>query len=179
MALVHYLNFERSLRKVFSKYGCSPSTLCRWVKKKRSRKSIISQIENTVADYITENPFKRLIDIVHHLRDKDVHISKSTAYRILRKAKFTRKRASAKYCPKLPTREDATAYLSTFRSENEVISIDESSIYMESRPLYPYSRKGTRLSKTMNKPLRGNRITLILAISNQRGIVHHRCRPRN
>ena len=25
----------------------------------------------------------------------------------------------------------------------------------------------------MNKPLRGNRITLILAISNQRGIVHH------
>jgi len=182
MALVHYLNFERSLRKVSSKYGCSPSTLCRWVKKhhrgtshpkKRSRKSIISQIENTVNDYVTQNPFNRLIDIVHHLRDKDVHISKSTAYRILRKAKFTRKRASAKYCPKLPTREDATAYLSTFRSENEVISIDESSIYMESRPLYGYSRKGTRLSKTMNKPLRGNRITLILAISNQRGIVHH------
>lgn len=44
---------------------------------------------------------------------------------------------------------------------------------MESSPLYGYSKKGTRLSKKMNKPLRGNRITLILAISNKRGIVHH------
>lgn len=142
-------------------------------KKKRSRKSIISQIEKTVDDYIAQNPFDRLIDIVHHLRERDIRISKSTAYRILRKAKFTRKRASAKYCPKLPSREEATAYLSTFRSEKEIISIDESSIYLESRPLYGYSKKGTRLSKTMNKPLRGNRITLILAISNKRGIVHH------
>ena len=182
MALVHYLHFDRSLRKVSSVYGCSPSTLCRWVKKhhsgtshpkKMSRKSIISQIENVVDDYITQKPFNRLIDIVHHLRERGICISKSTAYRILRKAKFTRKRASAKYCPKLPTREEATAYLSNFRSEKEVISIDESSIYLESRPLYGYSKKGTRLSKTMNKPLRGNRITLILAISNKRGVVHH------
>ena len=122
--------------------GFSPSTLCRWVKKyhsgtshpkKRTRTSIISQIENTVADYITNNPFDRLIDIVHHLRERDICISKSTVYRILRKEKFTRKRASAKYCPKLPTREEATAYLSALRSEKQVISIDESSIYLESR----------------------------------------------
>ena len=76
---------------------------------------------------------RRLIDIVHHLRERDICISKSTVYRILRKEKFTRKRASAKYCPKLPTREEATAYLSALRSEKQVISIDESSIYLESR----------------------------------------------
>jgi transposase len=78
-----------------------------------------------------------------------------------------------KYCPKKPTREEAVEYLSKMNSDKEIISIDESSVCLESRPLYGYSKKGTRVTKQMNKPLRGNRVTLILAISNKRGVVHH------
>jgi transposase len=182
MALVHYLHFHRSLRKVSSIYGCSPSTLSRWVKKhakaeeprkKTSRKAKIEKIESEVAQFVSENPFQRLVDIMVHLRKSGTDISRSTVHRVLRRAKFTRKRVAAKYCPKYPTKEEAEKYLSTLKSDREVISIDESSVYLESRPIYGYSKKGTRLSKQMNKPLRGNRKTLILAISNKRGVIHH------
>lgn len=182
-ALVHYLHFHRSLRKVSSVYGCAPSTLCRWVKKhvaghvptpkKRSRKTILDQIESEIGRCIEENPFQRLEDIVCHLRGKGVEVSRSSVHRALRKAAFTRKRVAAKYCPKYPTKEEAMKYLSNLTSDKEVISVDESSVYMEARPLYGYSKKGTRLQKQMKKPLRGNRITLILAISNKRGVIHH------
>ena len=82
MALVHYLHFQRSLRKVSSIYGCSPSTLSRWVKKhargddprkKASRKAKFEKIESEVARFVSENPFQRLVDIMIHLLGTTVH----------------------------------------------------------------------------------------------------------
>ena len=182
MAIVHYLHFQRSLRKVSSIYGCSPSTLSRWVKKhaigdvprtKTPKKASLEKLESEISRFVAENPYKRLVDIMHHLRKSGTNVSRSTIHRALRRAEFTRKRAAAKYCPKYPTKDEAKEYLSKLKSEREVISIDESSVYLESRPLYGYSKKGTRLSKQMRRPIRGNRVTLILAISNKRGVVHH------
>jgi transposase len=103
----------------------------------------------------------------------DINISKSTVHRILLRQKFSRKRTLPKYCPKPTSKETATTFLSELTSDNEIISIDESSVYLESCPLYGYSRKGTRLCKQMKSRLRGNHVTLILAISNKRGVVHH------
>lgn len=183
MALVHYLHFDRSLRKVSSVYGCSPSTLCRWVKKhtsingviqkQRTRKVRFEQIDSEIRKYVSENPFKTLVDITRHIRGQGLDVSRSTVHRAVRKAEFTWKRVSAKYCPKYPTKEEAMGYASKLTSGREVISIDESSVYLESCPIYGYSKKGTRLTKKMSRPVRGNRVTLILAISNKRGVIHH------
>lgn len=94
-------------------------------------------------------------------------------HRILKKEQFTRKRTVAKYVPKQPSREQVQEYLQVLDSDEEIISVDESSVYLESCPLYGYSKKGTRVTKNMRRPMRGNRVTLILAISNKRGVVHH------
>jgi transposase/arginine repressor len=179
MAVVHYLNFHRSLRKVAKIYNCCHTTLSRWIKRDHGDKpkirkiSSIKRIDELVSEIITDNPFNRLIDIVHDLKKRDVNISKSSVHRILTKYKFSRKRVIPKYCPKPTSKEDASKFLTDLNSDVEIISIDESSVYLESCPIYGYSKKGTRLCKRMNSPLRGNRVTLILAISNKRGVVHH------
>ena len=63
MAVVHYLNFNRSLRKVAKIYNCCHTTLSRWIKrdhgdKPRIRKiSSIKRIDELVSEIITDNPF--------------------------------------------------------------------------------------------------------------------------
>lgn len=179
MAVVHYVHFHRSLRKVAKLYKCCHTTLSRWVKHQYGGKNrvekipSVTRIDEVVTKLITEDPFKRLIDIVHDLKDMGINISKSTVHRILMKQRFSRKRTLPKYCPKPTSKETATEFLSQLNSDKEIISIDESSVYLESCPLYGYSKKGTRLCKQMKSRLRGNRVTLILAISNKRGVVHH------
>ena len=178
MAVVHYVHFHRSLRKVAKLYNCCHTTLSRWVKheygaKKTRRIPSVKRIDELVTNIILENPFKRLIDIVHDLKDLEINISKSSVHRILRKEQFSRKRTNPKYCPKPTSKETASTFLSELNSDAEIISVDESSVYLESCPIYGYSRKGTRVCKNMKSPLRGNRVTLILAISNKRGVVHH------
>ena len=71
MAVVHYVHFHRSLRKVAKLYKCCHTTLSRWVKHQYGAKNrvekipSITRIDEVVTKLITEDPFKRLIDIVH------------------------------------------------------------------------------------------------------------------
>lgn len=179
---MHYVHFKRSLRKVAAIYGCSPSTLCRWVKKQHGnsggsnanrRRRTVKEVNSKLSEYVSNNPFSRILDIVAYLKSEGISISKSSVHRILKKERFTRKRTVAKYTPKQPRREEIEEYLNVFDSQEEIISVDESSVYLESCPVYGYSKKGTRVTKNMKRPIRGNRVTLILAISNKRGVVHH------
>lgn len=181
-AVVHYVHFQRSLRKVAAIYGCSPSTLCRWVKKQygntcgsipKRTQSTVKHLHSKVSDYVCNNPFSRLSDIVAYLKGEGISTSRSSVHRILKNERFSRKRTVAKYTPKEPTTEEIQEYLAVYDSQEEIISVDESSVYLESCPLYGYSKKGTRVTKNMKRPIRGNRVTLILAISNKRGVLHH------
>eukprot|EP00873_Tetraselmis_striata_P043964 jgi/Tetstr1/464228/TSEL_009033.t1 len=87
---------------------------------------------------------------------------------------MSRKRAGVRFAPKEPTKQQAEQFLHEIQTPaQEVISIDESSAVLESVPTYGYSLKRTRVVKLTNKPVRGNRVTLLLAISNTRGVVHH------
>ena len=181
-AAIHYLHFKRSLRKVAKIYGCGYTTLGGWVRQqagssthrsRRARRSPISDaISDTVARCIEENPFTTLSDIVKRISVNDRKASVSTVRRVLRKQKVSRKRVRVRYSPKEPTKQQAQQFLDDIQSQ-EIISIDETSVVLESVPIYGYSLKGTRVVKRTSKPVRGNRVTLLLAISNTRGVVHH------
>ena len=187
-AVIHYLHFQRSLRKVAKIYGCGYTTLGGWVRKqadsstrrsRRSRKSPVSDaIRDAVARCIEENQFTTLADIVNRISVDGRKASTSTVRRVLRKQNMSRKRARVRYSPKEPTKQQAQRFLNDILTPSrEILSIDETSVVLESVPLYGYSLKGTRVVKRTAKPVRGNRVTLLMAISNTRGVVHHATYP--
>jgi transposase len=177
-SVIHYLHFQRSLRKVARIYHTSASSLSRWVRKLASKqddvcitsqpsiKRRISSISLLIQQTILKNPFQTLEDIVRQLLAAGVRSSKSSVHRHLRRMRFSRKRATHKFSPKQPSPEDANKFLEQVQNAPEVVSIDESSVCLESLPLFGYTLKGTRACKRSRKPPRGNRVTLLLAISN-------------
>ena len=76
-AVIHYLHFNRSLRKVARVYGCGYTTLGGWVRKNlgssapppRKRKSPVSDaIRDAVAQCVADDPFTTLADIVRRIQ---------------------------------------------------------------------------------------------------------------
>ena len=180
-AVIHYVHFQRSLRKVSKLYGASPSTLCRWVRKEfnsipRPRKTprSTSLVQDAVYNILQNDPFHTLNTIMDALKLQGIVSSKSTIHRHIKQSRYSRKRAAHRFSPKVPLPEDARDFLTTVQKFKEVVSIDETSIVLEKRPLYGYSLKGTRPVHRSNKPHRGNRITLLLAVSNTRGVIAHK-----
>lgn len=176
-AVIHYLHFQRSLRKVSKIYGTSAASLSRWVRKEAtpqratSKRSPQVALREEVKRLVDENPFTTLGEIVGALRASGIASSKSTVHRCLKHQRYTRKRAAHRYAPRNPSSEDARRFLRSVEGAKEVISVDESSVLLESLPLYGYSLKGTRPVKRTKRPPKGNRVTLLLAVSNTRGVV--------
>lgn len=183
MAVIHYLHFSRSLRKVSSIYGASPASLSRWVRKhaegitvspkqRRPRQSFV--VQSAINSIIARDAFQTLHDIVYALKNRNIFVSRSTVQRYLCRDGYSRKRAVHRFSPKEPSPLDARRFLDEMQTAKEVISIDETSVVLERKPLYGYTLKGTRAVYRSKKPFRGNRVTLLLAISNIRGVIAYR-----
>jgi hypothetical protein len=56
----------------------------------------------------------------------------------------------------------------------EALAVDETCIYFEEAPRYGYSRKGERCVYRRRQPQRTGKVTLVLAISERRGVVAYR-----
>jgi transposase len=162
-------------------YGASASSLSRWVKRavhhpeeqrNRCRANKVDAIKVFVATSLKKNPFQTIGDLVAGL-SKEIPVSKSSVHRCIKRLNLSRKRTSLHFSPKVPTAEQSRDFLQAFQATSELISVDECSVCLEGSPIYGYSLKGTRVVKRMNKPPRGNRVTLLLAISNVRGVVGH------
>lgn len=181
-AVVHYLHFTRSLRKVSALYGASAASLSRWVRKRvgtltesvRRPRRGSATVQSAVESLLSDDPFQTLSGLVGKLKELGIASSKSAVHRNIKVARLSRKRAAHRFAPKAPTPSDAQRFLDAVREANEVVSIDETSVILERKPLYGYSLKGTRPVFRSKKPPRGNRVTLLLAVSNKRGVIAHR-----
>lgn len=179
-AVIHYRHFLPSLRKVAKEYGVGKSTLARWIKRsespceRRRRKQTLAQAASaSVSKLLTENPFLTLKEIVSELRREGLRISSTTAHRALRHASFSRKRVQARFQPREATQQEAKDFLQVFDTSAEVISTDETCIYVHDSPRYGYTRRGTRCCHRTKAPKRTGKLTLLLAISNVRGVLSH------
>jgi transposase len=142
-ALIHYRHFLPSLRKVSAIYGVGKSTLSRWASKasntpprklsRKKRPTLVERVSMPVADLLVENPFHTLKEIVARIRGEGIQISSTTAHRALRHASFTRKRVRNRFQPRKPTSAEAKAFLERFNAAGEIISVDETCIYVNDR----------------------------------------------
>lgn len=177
-AVRHYLQVH-SLRKVAGIFHIGKSTLDRWVKpihtarntRKKRRAAAIVRIRDLVA----ANPFTTLSKLKASLAADDIKISCTTTWRILRDSGYSRKRVRHRSSPRKPSLEDCQRFVDALDSAGERISIDEVCIYLHESHRYGYAPRGERVVHRTNKPPRSNKLSMLLAISDKRGIVAHKC----
>ena len=134
-AIVHYLHFLPSLRRVSRVYGVGKSTLGRWIKtnsakvdKPASRVPLHRKIAEMVGKITQNDPFGKGHHVVSQLRQQGIKASEATVSRARHVAGYSRKRVRACYLPKPPTQEAATQYLATLKGAPEALAIDETHI---------------------------------------------------
>ena len=176
-AIYHYRNFASTIRNTASIFGVGKSTLCRWthgiVSSERKRLSRYEHLRDLISKMILDNPFVTVDELCRETKNV---VAPTTMRRFVRRAGFTRKRTRTKVSPGKRHSDHASKksmMLERFQSDREVISVDETCIYLRKPPAYGYSRRGERLSVTREKMIRSEKVSFILAISNKRGIVGH------
>ena len=175
-AIVHYLHFRRSLRGVSRVYGLGKSTLGRWIRaeggaERRDRVPLHRSLSDMVGTILQSNPFFKGHHVVAELRQQGIKASESTVCRARRIAGYSRKRVRPCFRPRPPTPDGAREYLAALDAAPEALAIDETCIYVEEAPRYGYSRKGERCVFRRRQPQRTGKVTLLMAISEQRGVV--------
>lgn len=185
-AIIHYIHFLRSLRKVAKLYNISKSTIQRWVKKselckirRRSKKRIHDDVRECIESCIFQNPFITWDQLAISIRKNcNVNLSRSTAGRMLHRLDFTRKKAF-KIVRKEHNPLDILSFCDSYSTHSEsIICIDEACFYVGDKGTHGYSKKGTRLNIEISRTLRRKKYTLIMAISRQ-GVVGYEILDRN
>ncbi len=191
-AVVHYLYFMPSLRRVSKLYGVSKSSLQRWVKQGtgRSRAHVRARpvsrvrrdVEACILAAVRANPFstmQQLADSVTHTCG--LRRSPRTVNRWVQRIGLTRKKAY-----NVVDRPVTAAQLSSFasdylaRADSEIVCIDEAGFYIGDHPRYGYAPRGQRLNIPCGTSLRRAKLSLIMAITTA-GVLHfkvldHNCR---
>lgn len=180
-AIVHYMHFTRSLRGVSRVYGVGKSTLGRWVKAhaknngceytRTSRVPMHRMLSDKVGSILEQNPFFKGHQVVAELRSQGIKASEATVCRSRRAAGYSRKRVRACFRPRAPTVDGAKEYLAALEEAPEALAIDETCVYVEEAPRYGYTRKGHRCFYRRKQPPRSGKVTLLMAISERRGVV--------
>jgi transposase len=143
-------------------------------KRTRSKETKLQRISGIVADLMQESSTFRVDDVLKRLKNiPGINVARSTVHRSIKRAGYTWKRASVRFAPKVPTSEQAATFLHNMKNTPEVISVDETCIYLCDSPLYGYAPKGQRLVLRTKKNRRSTKVTLLLAISDKRGVVQH------
>lgn len=180
-AIIHYMHFTRSLRGVSRVYGVGKSTLGRWVKAhaknngceytRTSRVPMHRMLSDKVGSILEQNPFFKGHQVVAELRSQGIKASEATVCRSRRAAGYSRKRVRACFRPRAPTVDGAKEYLAALEEAPEALAIDETCVYVEEAPRYGYTRKGHRCFYRRKQPPRSGKVTLLMAISERRGVV--------
>ena len=182
-AIVHYLYFCRSIRKVAKLYGVSKTSLHRWIRqsggfiarnarKNRSRKSIRSEVAAVIEKTLQHNPFTTVDKLAVVLKDEcGVHVSRSTASRWTKAAGYTWKKAFKA----VTIQHDPSSvmdFCNRYRSckRDDIVCVDEMAFYVGERPKRGYALKGRRLNVPSTRSLRHKKYTVVMAVSRQ-GIV--------
>ena len=171
---VHAYRKLRSLRKVASLIDVSKSSIHRWL-------SVITPIKRSFEARKASAPVRAVIDSVlgscgGPIRRGDVkasiqqrlgvEMSNSCVGVWLRRQGYSRKK-----CSRLVNREDLEHTRRTFAIHmsavhpNNVVSIDETGVYIDMKPSYGYSRRGHRCTVSQTAGWR-HRYTVLMAVSN-------------
>jgi hypothetical protein len=173
-AIFHYRNFDTSLRKSAKIFCLGKSTLARWLNPiigcRNRRKSKFIELKTLIKDVVDRDPFVCVDDLC---RTVSRRVSHTTMRHYIRKAGYTRKRS--KVVVKRPNSADSerkrNLLRECFSSEGEIISLDETCVYLRKPPTYGYSKIGKCLEVPVSKSLRCDKASVLLAISNTRGVV--------
>ena len=186
-AVVHYLHFCRSLRKVANLYNVSKSSLHRWVAKKnpfsvrkvRARKALLADARETIQSTLNERPFATAKDVAFALNQCGLKVSMSTASRWVHSAGFTWKKAF-----KAVAIQHDTAKVMKFCNEymackpDQLVCIDEMAFYVGDRPRRGYAPRGKRLNVPSTRGLRHRKYTVLMAVS-RAGVIHYQVSDKN
>ena len=177
-AVRHYLEV-RSLRKVAGIFHVGKSTLERWVKPihtaRNARRRRSATAVARIKEMVTSNPFTTLSKLKASLAEEGIKVSCTTAWRILGGSGYSRKRARHRSSQRQPSLEECEQFVAALETTGERISIDEVCIYLHESPHYGYAPRGERVIHRTKKPPRSNKLSMLLAISDKRGIVAHKC----
>lgn len=170
-AIVHYTHFLRSLRKVSRLYGVSKSTLAIWLRsngnaRTTSRaKKITAEMTKTITKTIDHNPVVTLTQLLRALESAHgVRASSSTMWRALKSMNYTRKRVHKRVVNQSSQNSfDFAKFGETYLHAGRIVSIDESSFYLNDAPRYGYAKRGRRCNVRIHSPKR-RRVTLLMAV---------------
>ena len=177
-AVFHYNHFESTIRNSAMIFGVGKSTLARWTKTTHGclqrKESKFTKLISTIELLLTANPFLTTKELCHKVKGE---VKVTSIRRYIRKAGFSRKRTRGKTGPAtqgIDAMSKKRAMLRTLEADQEVISVDETCIYLKKPPSYGYSRRGERLTVRTSKMYRSEKVSLVLAISNKRGVVGYK-----
>lgn len=158
----YYLSNHSDLRKTCEVFKCSHVSLMRWTKRYQRDGTVAPKAHNMPSIKITPEIKRFIIKTVKDnntitlwdlaelvLHDFDIHVSASTIYRVLEKHRISRKRVRMKYYPeKGISRKDALKqYYQQLQdvSPRKIISLDETAIYLNMKPIYGRNERGKRV----------------------------------
>jgi transposase len=186
-SVIHYLHFQKSLRRVSKIYNVSKSSLQRWVKqnpkyrKPRTRQQIRQDITTCIKRCIQENPFTTMRAMAHSVAVECGLIrSGRTMGRYMKCVGFTRKVASRRINYTHDNRLIETFCRSYIDAcdDGVLVSVDEACFYMGDHPKRGWARRGERLSVMGGRSMRRSKFTLVMAVSST-GIVGYEVLEHN
>jgi transposase len=186
-AVVDYLYFTKSLRKVAKRHKVSKSSLQRWAKEdpnkfkniqKRSKKPRYPDVLQVVKDAIESNGFMTMGEIAHHLRERTGRrVSARTVNRYAHEVGKSCKKAY-RIVDHTHDNRSVKAFCTSFLEAKNVVSIDESCFYVGDHPRRGWCTKGTKLAVRASKSLRMTKFTLLMAVTEE-GVLHYKVLDHN
>ena len=156
-----YLKHNKTMREVCNTFKCSKSSLQRWIKRYNTNKRIRrktgtrkSKITNEIRKYVVQTAKKKVSitynELVKEVSEKfNVDLSIQSILTILREGEVTRKRVRKKYYPEKLLNDKENKFKEFYKklhsyTPKKIISLDETSIYINMTQTYGYSKRGQR-----------------------------------
>lgn len=125
-----------------------------------------------IAQTIERDPFTTLARVREDLAADGVKLSTSSIWRAIRDAKLSRKRPRYRTSLRTANLEESEAFERLLAAQgSEKISIDETCVYSHERPRFGYAFKGRKLYFHTKKNPRSGKESLLIAMSDKRGII--------
>ena len=173
--------YLKSMRKAAAALGVSAASICRWVRRlsplPTHRPVLETELQRAALKHFVLHSIDRDASLTHQeivsLVDNSLglRVSRRLVASIITAAGYTRK----KLRPKASTRRAEAAIDFSRRlmqTERTVVSIDESGFDCRVRPIYGYSKRGSRARATFHQGSSRTRHNLVMAVASD-GCSHH------
>jgi transposase len=179
--VVQYMNGGHTIRSLALFQRISKSTVHRWIHlsnlacRRYASRKVLPHVILTIAAKIREDPFvtyAHLKELVHARHG--TMLSSGSIHSCLKRGKLVRKRAH-----KITSTPELIVARKTYRESyrgvdmDSVVSIDESSFYIDMKPVYGYSRRGERLLVPKSIKRDKQRVSLLMAITTGGVLAYH------